>query len=94
MFGRDGLQKHRDEIKEQLQKRGYNGRFIETELKKVDSKKREDLLRTKVPSKSTSRVPLVITFSKALPNVGHILRKHLPTLHTSDHMKNVFPGTR
>ncbi|XP_052223979.1 uncharacterized protein LOC127839634 [Dreissena polymorpha] len=47
--------KHRDEIKEQLQKRGYNGRFVETELKKVDSKKRENLLHTKVPSKSTSR---------------------------------------
>ncbi|XP_052236160.1 uncharacterized protein LOC127847949 [Dreissena polymorpha] len=46
---------HRDEIKEQLQKRGYNGRFVETELKKVDNKKRENLLHTKVPSKSNSR---------------------------------------
>ncbi|KAH3698169.1 hypothetical protein DPMN_085688 [Dreissena polymorpha] len=72
-------------------KRGYNGRFVETELKKVDSKKREDLLRTKVPSQSTSRVPLVITFSGVVPNIGHILRKHLATLHTSDRMKNVFP---
>ncbi|KAH3876594.1 hypothetical protein DPMN_000441 [Dreissena polymorpha] len=90
MFGRDGLQKHRDEIKEQLLQRGYNGRFVETKLKKIDSKKREDLLRTKVSSKSTSRVPLVITFSRALPNVGHILRKHLPTLHTSDCMKMYF----
>ncbi|XP_052233168.1 uncharacterized protein LOC127845994 [Dreissena polymorpha] len=48
--------KHRDEIKEQLQKRGYNGRFVETELKKVDNKKRENLLHTKVPSKSNSRI--------------------------------------
>ncbi|KAH3806716.1 hypothetical protein DPMN_135040 [Dreissena polymorpha] len=60
-------------------------------MKKVDSKKREDLLRTKVSSKSTSRVPLVITFSRVLPNVGNILRKHLPTLRTSDRMKKVFP---
>ncbi|KAH3823647.1 hypothetical protein DPMN_125458 [Dreissena polymorpha] len=75
--------KHRDEIKEQLLKRGYNGRSVETE-RKVDSKKRADLLRTKVSSKSTSRVPLVFTFSRALPNIGQIPRKHLPTLHTSD----------
>ncbi|XP_052212148.1 uncharacterized protein LOC127831197 [Dreissena polymorpha] len=53
--------KHRDEIKEQLLKRGYNGQFVETELKKVDSKKREDLLRKNVSSKSTSRGPDVST---------------------------------
>ncbi|XP_052259629.1 uncharacterized protein LOC127863996 [Dreissena polymorpha] len=53
---RKTTKKHSDEIKEQLLQRGYNGRFVETELKIVDSKKREDLLRTNVSSKRADLV--------------------------------------
>jgi len=42
-------------------------------------------------AKLLARVPLVLTFSRALPNVGSILRRHLPTLHRSDEIKQVFP---
>jgi hypothetical protein len=35
---------------------------------------------------------LVLTFSRALPNIGQIVRKHLPELHTSDRMKEIFPN--
>jgi hypothetical protein len=43
---------------------------------------------------NTERIPLVLTFSRALPNVGQIVRKHLPELHTSDRMKEIFPNPR
>jgi hypothetical protein len=33
-----------------------------------------------------------VTFSRALPNVGQIVRKHLPELHSSDRMKEIFPN--
>ncbi|XP_060589365.1 uncharacterized protein LOC132744627 [Ruditapes philippinarum] len=69
---------HRDNIKTQLQKRGYEDRHIETELKKVDSKKRSDLLQYNEDKENTERIPVVLTFSRALPNVGQIVRKHLP----------------
>lgn len=83
---------HRENIKTQLQKRGYEDRHIETELNKVDSKERSDLLQYNEDKENTERIPLVLTFSRALPNVGQIVRKHLPELHTSDRMKEIFPN--
>jgi len=83
--------RHRQAVKAQLVNRGYDGAFVETELIKVDIKKREELLREKTSSKRNKRIPLVITFSRALPKIGRIIRRHLHTLHTSDRMKEVFP---
>ena len=84
-------QHHRSNIKSQLQQRGYDERLMEKELQKVDAKPREDLLTYRNKEHKNTRVPLVLTFSRALPNVGGILRKHLPTLYRSDEMKRVFP---
>ena len=39
--------KHRQAVKTQLVNRGYDGAFVETELIKVDNKKREDLFTRK-----------------------------------------------
>ena len=39
------------------------------------------------------RTPLVITYSKGLPNLHHILRKHQCVLYKSDRMKKVFENT-
>jgi len=82
---------HRGSIKSQLKQRGYDECFVEGELKKVDRKQRDELLQYRKKGRQTTRVPLVLTFSRALPNVGGILRRHLPTLHRSDEMKQVFP---
>ncbi|XP_071153747.1 uncharacterized protein [Mytilus edulis] len=80
----------REEIKTHLRKRGYNNSFTEVQLKKVDNLNREDLLQYK-QKKENNRVPLVITFSKALPNVHSILRKNLKILHQSERLKKIFP---
>lgn len=83
-------QRHRHSIKSHLQQRGYAEKFVEMELKKVDRKEREDLLQLSSCKTGSKRVPLTITFSRALPNIGHILRRHMPLLHTSDRMKKAF----
>ncbi|KAH3718364.1 hypothetical protein DPMN_061167 [Dreissena polymorpha] len=49
-------QKHRQAVKAQLVNRGYDGAFVETELIKVDNKKREDLLREKTNSERNTRI--------------------------------------
>ena len=64
----------RTEIKTQLRKRGYTNDMVEKQLKKVDNLDRENLLQYN-PKKQNNRVPLVITYSKALPNIHEILKK-------------------
>ena len=83
-------QVHRRELKVQLRKRGYSGKDIEKQLHKVDTLKREDLLSVKSKEKKEDRVPLVLTFSRHLPDIHKIVRKHLPVLHRSDRMTEVF----
>ncbi|KAH3790301.1 hypothetical protein DPMN_168498 [Dreissena polymorpha] len=48
-------------MKAQLVNRGYDGYVVETELIKVDNKKREDILHEKKNSERNTRIPLVIT---------------------------------
>ena len=83
--------KHRADLKKQLRKRGYSGKLIEQQLQKVDKLEREKLLDDTTNKKDNShRVPLVLTFSKLLPDVGNILRKHQATLHQSERMREIF----
>ena len=78
-------------MKAQLRKRGYSGKSIERQLRKVDTLNREDLLKTKNQRKSgNDRVPIVLTYSHLLPDVHKIVRKHIDTLYQSDRMKLVF----
>jgi len=65
--------------------------FVEGGLKKVDRRQRDDLLQYRKKGRQTIRVPLVLTFSRTLPNIGGILRRHFPTLHRSAEIKQVFP---
>ena len=87
--------KHRADLKKQLRKRGYSGKLIEQQLQKVDKLEREKLLDDTTNKKDNShRVPLVLTFSKLLPDVGNILRKHQATLHHSERMREIFKEPR
>jgi len=56
--------------------------FVDEELKNIDRKQRDDLLHYRNQGRQTTR---------ALPNVGGILRRHLSTLYRSDEIKHVFP---
>jgi hypothetical protein len=83
-------QKRRRELKMQLRKRGYSGKDIEQQLRKVDGKDRDDLLKYKNKTDKKERVPLVLTYSKNLPNVSNILHKHIDLLKKSHRMCKVF----
>jgi hypothetical protein len=52
---------------------------VEKQLKKVDNLDRENLLQYNT-KKQNNRVPLVITYSKALPNIHEILQKKYENL--------------
>ena len=56
----------------------------------MDELNRDDLLQYKT-KKENNRVPLVITYSNALPNIHSILRKHIKILHQSERLKKIFP---
>lgn len=79
----------RNEIKNHLRKRVYSNDIVENQLYKVDNLERENLLQYST-RKQNNRVPLVITYSKALPNIHDILRKNMIILSQSDKMKKVF----
>ena len=79
--------RHRKELKCQLRKRCYAGKFVEGQLQRVDNQKQEELLQHTHKSGKKGRMPLVMTFSKLLPD---ILQKHSYTLYRSDRMKEVF----
>ena len=49
--------------------------MVEKQLKKVDNLDRENLLQYNT-KKQNNRVPLVITYSKALPNIHEILQQY------------------
>lgn len=83
-------ERRKNDLKEQLQKRGYKTELIIKQLNKVDNLDREDLLKYKT-KKINDRVPLVLTYSDALPNIHSILHKHISTLHRSKNLKDIFP---
>ncbi|XP_058872877.1 uncharacterized protein LOC117966565 isoform X1 [Acipenser ruthenus] len=78
--------KQRNVLKTNLKKRGYKETIIETELRKVDKLKRDYKNR----DKKVKRVPLIMTYSKLLPNISKIVWKHLRILHNSEKLKKVF----
>ena len=63
---------------------------IGEQLEKVDKLYRQHLLNYNQP-KNSDRIPLVLTYSDALPNIHSILWKHMNTLHRSDELKEIFP---
>ena len=81
---------HRCALKKQLRKRGYSSREIEHQFNRVDNMNRNELLQVSKIKTESDRVPLVTTYSRRLPDIANILRKHHRTLLLSDHMKHMF----
>ena len=82
--------RHRNVLKSNLRKRGYSGKFLESQLQKADDRDRSDILSKTSQRCNTERVPLVLTYTRQLPGVHDITRKHLPTLHKSARLTEVF----
>ena len=83
--------KEKENIKKRLVKRGYKKEDIDEQLGKVDQQKREDLLEYRQNTqRKNKRVPLVVTHSRALPDIRGILRKHQNILMRSDRLQKAF----
>jgi len=65
-----------------LVKRGYNKDQVEREIDRARRIPRADTLREKQPA-NNNRIPFVITFHPALPNIGEILHRLHPVLKSS-----------
>ena len=73
-------------------KRGYNRYFLQREIQRVNNITRTEAL---TPSETSTldkpeRVPLVITYNRALRSISSIIRKHFHILISSPRCYNVF----
>ena len=74
----DEFFKHRSaELQAYLTKRGYKRRFIQDQISRAKQIPRNEALKEqKQASKDTSdRVPFIITYNPALPNIQDVIRK-------------------
>ena len=65
-----------------LVERGYKKDHVEREIDRARRIPRADTLRDKQPA-NNSRIPFVVTFHPALPNIGEILHRLHPVLNSS-----------
>ena len=78
-------------IKDRLTQRGYPEKVIHKQYEKIKRSDRSSLLERKKQRSNKHRVPLAVTFSKHLPDIRKILKKHKHILHRSENMKKIFP---
>ncbi len=84
---------HRTDLKVQLEGKGYNSRFVESQLKKVDKilcDKALEIRKNGELSEKAKRVVMAVTYSRNLPNIKQILTRRHPLLHRSDRLKQAF----
>ena len=72
---RENLLSNLERLREDLVNRRYNLESINLGFQRVLNLDRNDCLQ-KVISKGNNRIPLIIPFHKALPNISNVLTKH------------------
>ena len=86
------FKRHRTELQDRLEERGYPEHLIKEQLKKADS---QNSVRHCEPAAGdggkSDRVPLVLTYSQYLPDVRKVLQKKRHILHNSRKLKTIFP---
>ena len=81
-----------DALTTHLIKRGYPHRFIKEEIEKVRHIPRSKALETSMKNQS-NRIPFVVTFNPALPNIRPIIfNNNLNILRSSQRCKAAFPS--
>ena len=71
------FKKRARELQNVLLERGYKNKLIKECTMKARKTTREEAFKTKLNA-PTDRVPLVVTYNPALPNLHKILNDHLP----------------
>ena len=80
-----------DALTTHLIKRGYPHRFIKEEIEKVRHIPRSKALETSMKNQS-NRIPFVVTFNPALPNIRRIIFNNLNIFRSSERCKAAFPS--
>ena len=81
-----------DALTSHLIKRGYKYRFIKDEIDKVRQIPRSRTLKTST-KKESNRIPFVVTFNPALPNIRQVISSNLNILRSSQCCQAAFPST-
>ncbi|KAK3756747.1 hypothetical protein RRG08_018469 [Elysia crispata] len=86
------LTRRLNDLKHHLKKRGFPPKHTQAAINKALEAPRSKALQRKDRSLSESqRIPLVLTYNPALPNIPSILKKYFPILQTSDRCKKAIP---
>ena len=80
-----------DALTSHLIKRGYKYRFIKDEIDKVRQIPRSRALETS-SKKESNRIPFVVTFNPALPNIRQGISSNLNILRSSQRCQAAFPS--
>ena len=87
----ENYKKQRAKIITNLERRGYHKNEVDKALKKVDPIVRESLLKSNPKTNPIKeRVPLVLTYSRLLPDIQKIVHNRFPILEKSERMKQVY----
>ena len=80
------------EMTEHLISRGFPKKHIDSAIQKACQSSRTQALKRKNPLKKQNRIPFVVTYNPALPNIASILHTFFPILQTSDSCKEAIPN--
>ena len=80
------------ELKQHLQRRGYQEHKLETAVQQAATRRREDCLQPREKERDNTRTPLIVTYHPSLPLLGNITRQHQHLLQLSERMKKAVPA--
>ena len=82
------------ERKNYLTKRKYKEPFIKDQIRKAKQIPRNETLKERLhETKGTERIPFVVTYNPALPNIPKVPRKKRTILHASERLQKIFKET-
>ncbi|CAG2212664.1 unnamed protein product [Mytilus edulis] len=85
------FRKHSATLLKYYKFRGYNETLLNTSLIKAEAKDRKALLNpVKKDTKKMTRIPLVLSYTKASPNLRQIIDTTWPLLHIKETTKQIF----
>ena len=83
----DTFNQQASNIRGRLTQRGYPSHVIDRGYDIARKEDKSQLMKKKTAKKTDSRVPMVITFSKFLPDIKQILQKNSKILNRSERLK-------
>ncbi|GFS24518.1 hypothetical protein ElyMa_001665700 [Elysia marginata] len=80
------------ELTEHLKRRGFPRKHIQKAILKAKETPRFTAIqRRRLPETQKNRIPFVITYNPALPNISSILKKYFPIPNTSPRCRRAIP---